>query len=146
MLEIFGLGQATKFSKPFRVDVGKVVVISSFNFSCDTMNDVGEVIKKGTCAVLHKINLTTPDMPSGDGCCGCILENIDVSIANSEPVVVCCEMWTLNSCNNLLVLSVPGYYMFELCDESAIGSALIRIEELNIEQAALLPRNLIYGE
>lgn len=145
MVEIFGLGQTTKFSKPFRVDIGKVVVISSFNFACETLDDTGEVIKNGDCAILHKIDFTTPEMPSGNGC-GCILENVDVSISNSEPVVVCCEMWTLNACNNVVVLSVPGYYMYELCEESAIGSVLIRIEELSIEQASLLPRNLIYGE
>lgn len=145
MVEIFDLGRTTKFSKPFRVDPGKVVVVSAFNFSCETLGNTGEIIKKGDCAILHKIDFTTPEMPTGNGC-GCVLDNVDVSISNSEPVVVCCEMWTLNACNNLLILSVPGYYMYELCNESSIGSVSISLEELSIEQGALLPRNLIYGE
>lgn len=145
MLEIFGLGQTTKFSKPFRVDAGKVVVISAFNFACETLDDTGGIVRAGDCAILQKIEFTTPEIPSGNGC-GCILENVDVSISNSEPVVVCCDMWTLNACSNLAILTVPGYYMYELCTEDAIGSVSIRLEELSIEQAALLPRNLIYGE
>lgn len=149
MVEIFGSGQTDKFSKPFRVDVGSVVVISSFNFACATTDDVGEVTRPGDCAVLHKIDLQSEDLATANGCVGCgscILEGLDVSVANSEPVVICGETWTHNAFNNLSILTIPGYYMFELCNEDAIGSVSIRIEDLTLEQAALLPRNLIHGE
>lgn len=149
MVEIIKQNQASKLSLPFRVDVGKALVISSFNFACETQNEIGEVIKKGDCAILHKIDLSDVEIPTGSGCVGCatcILEGVDLSVANSEPVIVCGELWTHNSFNNLSILTVPGYYMFELCNDSAIGSVSMRIEELSLAQAALLPKPLIHGE
>lgn len=149
MVEILGQDQADKFSKPFRVDTGKVVVISSFNFSCEQQDEIGNVVKAGDCAILHKIELEENEIKATSGCVSCnscVLEGVDVSVANSEPVNVCGELWTHNSFNNLSLLTVPGYYMFELCDESAIGSVSIKIEELTVEQAALLPKSLIHGE
>lgn len=149
MVEIFSQDQSDKFSKPFRVDVGKVIVISSFNFGCEQLNNVGDVVKKGDCAILHKIELEETQIEATSGCVGCsscILEGIDVSIATSEPVIVCGELWTHNAFNNLTLLTVPGYYMFELCSEDAIGSVSIKIEELTLEQASLLPKCLIHGE
>lgn len=149
MVEIFGQNQTSKFSKPFRVDVGKVVVISSFNFGCEQQDIIGNVTKEGDCAILHKIELEDQQMPTGSactGCASCLLDGVDLSVANSEPVVVCGELWTHNAENNLTVLTVPGAYMFELCDESAIGTVSIKIEELTVEQASLLPKSLIHGE
>lgn len=149
MVEIISQEQESKFSKPFRVDVGKVVVISSFNFACEQQDEIGNVVKAGDCAILHKIELEENAIPETNGCVNCnscVLEGVDVSVANSEPVIVCGELWTHNAFNNLSLLTVPGYYMFELCDESAIGSVSIKIEELTVEQAALLPKSLIHGE
>lgn len=149
MVEIITQDQTSKFSKPFRVDAGTAVIISSFNFSCEKTNEIGEVVRKGDCAVLHKIDLAGEDMGEGDGCvnCGsCLLDGLDVSVASSEPVVVCGEEWTHNANNNLSILTVPGSYMFELCDESAIGSVTMRIEAIPVSQAAMLPRPLIHGE
>lgn len=149
MVEIFGKGQSNTLSKPFRVDVGKVVVISSFNFSCEATDEFGDVIREGDCAILHKIDLNAEEIATGSGCVSCsscLLEDFDVSVANSEPVVICGELWTHNAFNNLSVLSIPGYYMFEICNPSAVGSISIRIEELTLEQAVLLPKQLIHGE
>lgn len=149
MVEILSQDQADKFSKPFRVDIGKVVVISSFNFSCGQQDQIGNVVEDGDCAILHKIELDENQIQATSGCVSCsscILEGIDVSVANSEPVMTCGELWTHNAFNNLTLLTVPGYYMFELCNESAIGSVSIKIEELTVEQAALLPKSLIHGE
>lgn len=149
MVEIIKQNQSSKFSLPFRVDAGKALVISSFNFGCETLDDIGNVVKKGDCAVLHKIDLKDVEIPTVSGCVGCascLLEGVDLSVANSEPVIVCGELWTHNSFNNLSILTVPGYYMFELCSDSAIGSVSMRIEEVSLEQAALLPKPLIHGE
>lgn len=149
MIEIFSQDQAGRLSKPFRVNLGEAVVISSFNFACDQTDEIGEVIRKGDCAILHKIDLVGDEIPQGSGCVSCnscILEGLDISVANSEPVVVCGNMWTHNAFNNLSILTVPGAYMFEVCDESAVGSVSIRIESVPVEQAALLPRSLIHGE
>lgn len=149
MVEILSQKQTTKFSKPFGVYEGQVVVISSFNFACEQTDEVGEVTRPGDCAILHKIDISGDVLPQGDGCVncgGCILEGLDISVTNSEPVVVCGETWTHNSANNLSILTVPGVYMFELCNEDSIGSVSIRIEELGVEQATLLPKPLIHGE
>lgn len=149
MVEIFGTNQGSTLSKPFRVDVGKVVVISSFNFSCEATDEYGTVIRDGDCAILHKIDLQNEELVSGNGCVSCntcLLEDFDVSVANSEPVVICGDLWTHNAFNNLSILTIPGYYMFQVCNPSAVGSVSIRIEELTLDQAVLLPKNLIHGE
>lgn len=147
--EIFGPKQTSRYSKSFFVDPGSAVVISSFNLACDQTNEIGEVTKKGDCAILHKLDLKIEAIMPDDGCTGCsgcILDHVDVSVANSEPVMICGEMWTHNSQNNLSILTVPGVYMFEFCDESAIGTALIQVERMPISQATMLPRPLIHGE
>lgn len=148
--EILGPSNPSRYSKTFYVQPGDAVVISSYNFGCEKTNEIGEVVKPGDCAVLHKLDIKVESyMVEGDGCSaciGCVLGHVDVSVANSEPVVVCGKTWTHNADNNLSILTVPGVYMFELCDGSSLGSALIQVEQVNIEQAALLPRSLIHGE
>lgn len=149
MFEVYSQKETTRFSKPFRVDKGKVVVISSFNFACEKLNDIGEVVRKADCAVLHKIELKGNVLPQGDGCIacsGCIIENLDVSVLTSEPVAQCGASWTHNAQTNLTVLSVPGFYMFEVCSDDAVGSVSIQVEELSVAEAALLPKPLFHGE
>lgn len=148
-IEIVDQKQTTKFSKVFMVTPGYVVVISSFNFRCAETDKYGDVTRQGDCAVLHKIDIVGGKIPHRDGCVdceGCVLDSVESQIVSSEPVVQCGELWTHTPNNNLTVLSVPGYYMFELCDKTMIGSAIMRVEELTVAQAQLLPRPLFHGE
>lgn len=148
MVEILSQDQVSPYSKVFRVDAGFAVVISSFNFACEQQDEFGEVVKNGDCAILHKIELGEKEIGTLNGCTSCsyVLDGVDVNVANSEPVVVCGDLWVHNSDNNLSVLTVPGYYMFELCGETSVGSVTIKVQELTLNQAALLPRGLIHGE
>lgn len=142
--EIISQTQTSVLSKVFRVDPGKAVVISSFNFSGPMSDEVGNTTKPGDCAVLHKIEIQGAEIPMGDGC-GCVLDGLESSIKSNEPVVVCGQTWTHNCENNLTVLSVPGVYMFELCSPESIGSVTMQVEEISLEQAAVLPQNLFHG-
>lgn len=148
-LNIIDQKQTTKFSKIFTVAPGRVVVISSFNFRCAETNDTGEIIRQNDCAVLHRIEVEGDPIPSTDGCVGCnscVLSSLSAEITRSEPVVHCGDLWVHTPENNISVLSVPGYYMFELCDASAIGTVIMQVEELTVEQAQLIPRPLFHGE
>ena len=138
----------SRFSKAFAVETGNVVVISSFNFACEQKNEIGDVTKKRDCAILHKLDVSGSPLPSGSGCMTRteVVFGKELVINSSEPVVQCNELWTHNSQNNISVLSVPGYYMFELCDESSVGNVTIQAERLPLDEAQLLPRSLFHGE
>lgn len=140
--------QHSKFSKIFRVYPGKVLVINSFNFSGPVTDEFGEVTRQGDCAILHKIEITSDLIPQIDGCARCangVLEGLSTHVVSSEPIIQCGDNWSHNCENNLSVLAVPGVYIFELCDERSIGSVSIAIEELSVEEAALIPANLFNG-
>lgn len=141
--------QNSKMSKVFMVSPGYAVVISSFNFRCAETDKVGNVIREADCAVLHKLEFDSDPIPYTDGCVECercVFENMNTHITNSEPVLQCGTTWTHTAETNLTVLSVPGYYMFELCDESAVGTVMMKIEEVTAEQAALIPKALFHGD
>lgn len=145
-IEILSPKSNSKYSKPFKVDAGHVVVISSSNFACPVTDDIGDVTKAGDCAILHKIELVGDALPQLDGCvCACEIDKLSAHIVSSEPVVQCGFPWTHTHACNLSVLSVPGIYMFEVCNESSIGSLSIKVEELTIAEAALIPSNLYHG-
>ena len=141
--------QNTKMSKIFVVSPGNAVVISSFNFRCAETDKFGNVTRPADCAVLHKLELESDSLKVDDGCVGCqgcVIDSLGSTIVNSEPVVQCGTTWTHTAATNLTVLSVPGYYIFELCDESAVGTVMMKVEELTSEQAALIPKALFHGE
>lgn len=144
--QIITTGQTSKFSDVFVVQKGHVVVISSFNFACAQTDDVGNETKAADCAVLHKLEINGDNIPHVKDGCGCVLTNLGFHISRSEPVIQCGELWTHNANTNLTVLSVPGYYMFELCNESAVGTATMQVEDLSIADAMLLPRDIFHGE
>lgn len=143
-VEIFSQKQTGKLSDPFRVDKGHVVVLSAFNLSCPQTDDVGTVTRKGDCFILHKLEVSGK-MEQRNDACGCVFKGGSSEIVSSEPVVVCGSMWTLTNNTNLAVLSVPGYYMLELCNEGSVGSAVVKVEELTVADAALLPETLYLG-
>jgi len=142
---IFTPGQDSNFSKVFRVDIGKVLVISSYNFQCEQQDEIGNVIREADCAILHKLEMGGDELPEANGC-SCILDGLEARVLNSEPVVQCGNVWTHNSQTNLTVLSVPGFYMFELCNSDSIGVISIKVEELTLAEAALIPQQLFHGE
>lgn len=148
-VEIISQKQTSKNSKVFVVSPGHAVVVSSFNFRCAETDAVGNVTRPADCAVLHKLELKSDPIPYTDGCvecCRCVFDSLGTTIVNSEPVVQCGTTWTHTSATNLTVLSVPGYYMFELCDESAVGTVMMKVEEITAEQAALIPKALFHGD
>lgn len=141
--------QTSKMSKAFVVSPGYAVVISSFNFRYAETDNVGNVTRPADCAVLHKLELQSEPMPTGDGCSSCttcVFDSLSTEVVNSEPVVQCGTTWTHNAETNLTVLSVPGYYMFELCDESAVGTVMMKVEEITATQAALIPKAIFHGD
>lgn len=144
-IKIYTPDSKTKHSAIFSVVKDRVIVVSGFNFACATTDEFGEVINRAQRAILHKVTLAGGDLPYCTDLCGCVIEAKSAHIESSEPVVSCGCAWSLHGADNLVVLSVPGYYKFELCDESAIGKVSIEIEELTLEQAKLIPANLFIG-
>lgn len=137
----------SKFSKGFYVPKGSVVVLSAFNFRCpDTDKELDPV--SGTCAQIYKIHFAHNAMPQLNGCCVFDIfdEEMRPKFEYTELVNQCGDPWTLTAQDNIRILSVPGYYMYELCEDKDIGSAVILAEELTMEEAELLPQPLVYGE
>ena len=85
-------------------------------------------------------------MPHGNGCedgeCRqCIFEPEELKIVSSEPVMLCEDTMAHFFCGqNLTVLSIPGYYAFELCREASLGKVTIEVEEITAEVAKLIPQ------
>ena len=110
------------------------------------------MIEEGDCAVLHKLKVEHGTMPHGNGCADgecrqCIFEPSELKIVGSEPVMLCEETMTHFCGQNLTVLSVPGYYAFELCREKSLGKVSIEVEEITadvakIDSTKLFPRSL----
>jgi len=149
-IQIISPQSTTTLSKVFQVYPGYAMVISSFNFQDEVHNDVGDVIEEGDCAVLHKIKVEHSAMPHGDGCedgdCRqCIFEASELRIISSEPVMLCEDTMGHHCGQNLTVLSVPGYYAFELCHDKSIGKVSIEVEEITADVAKLIPQNFFHG-
>lgn len=144
--QIYTPKSKNRTSLVFSVVKGRVVVISAFNFECAKTDEYGEVISRAERAILHKVTLGGGSLPHSDSACGCCVIPAEVArIESSEPLVSCGCTWDIHAGNNLSVLSVPGYYVFELCDESSEGKVTIEVEELTIKEASLLPENLFLG-
>lgn len=137
-------------SKIFQVRSGFATVISSYNFKGVATDKYGEVTREGDCAVLHRLNVEYGQMPhsrgcSEDACQTCIFEEAELKIVGSEPVMVCNETLTHHCGQNLTVLAVPGFYMFELCNDQSLGEVAIEVEEISAETARLIPQNFFHG-
>ena len=126
------------------------MVVSSFNFQGVVTDEFGEVTQEGDCAVLHKLKIEHGQMPHGDGCSDntcykCTFEPSELRIVGSEPVLVCGETLTHHCGQNLTVLSVPGFYLYELCNSQSLGKVAIEVEEISAEEAKLIPQNFFHG-
>lgn len=149
-VQIISPQSTSTLSSVFQVYPGYAMVISSFNFQGEKHNDVGDVIEEGDCAVLHKLKVEHGTMPHGNGCADgecrqCIFEPSELKIVGSEPVILCEETMTHFCGQNLTVLSVPGYYAFELCREKSLGKVSIEVEEITADVAKLIPQNFFHG-
>nr|DAN20697.1 MAG TPA: hypothetical protein [Caudoviricetes sp.] len=137
-------------SKIFQVRSGYAMVVSSFNFKGVATDEYGEVTREGDCAVLHKLKIEHGQMPHSNGCTDntchtCTFEATDLKVVGSEPVMVCNETLTHHCGQNLTVLAVPGFYMFELCNAQSLGEVAIEVEEISAETAHLIPQNFFHG-
>ena len=149
-VQIIGPQSTSVFSDVFQVRTGFAMVISSFNFQGAVTDKYGDVTKEGDCAVLHKLKFEQGSMPHGDGCSDnachtCTFQSSELKIVGSEPVMVCNETLTIHCGQNLTVLSVPGFYVYELCNPQSLGKVAIEVEEITTEDAKLIPQNFFHG-
>lgn len=146
--EILSTKSTSRFSKGFYVPNGSVVVLTAYNFRCQEVDNKTLEQVNNTCAELHMIHFGNNQLPQGEGCCTFDIfdEELRPKFEYTELVAQCNNKWTLNSQNNIRILSVPGYYMFEVCDDKDIGSAVILAEEVTVKNAELLPRAIIFGD
>ena len=61
----------------------------------------------------------------------------------SEAITSCA--WTMDSCNNVAAITVPGVYRLRLSDASMLGSVAVDMMPLSIKDAALIPDNIKLG-
>lgn len=109
---------------------GKALKFSTFN------------LPDGVHLAFHRVLPGGGSMPQGAGClCDTQDGNTTYALA-SEPFKIDCKPVVLDNCNGVLFLTIPGVYMLELSDESALGQVLAFAEEVS---CSCIPDGLIIG-
>lgn len=91
---------------------------------------------------VHKVLVKGGGYPEGCECgCDCI-EGDDPSIRVSEPLQIDCKPVTINECNNVLYLTIPGFYMFRVNEEEHVGKFILLAEPVSQKD---LPTGLVIG-
>lgn len=91
---------------------------------------------------VHRVFTGGGKIPEGMGCM-CVCEDGNTSkVLLSEPLKIDCKEVRIDNCTGVLFLTIPGDYMFEVSDNSALGQFVAFAEEVD---CCCLPTGLIIG-
>ena len=96
----------------------------------------------GASLIIHRVFVGGGAMPQGGGCfCGSEAGEM-VSALATEPFKIDCKPVVVDNCTNVLFLTVPGPYMFELNSDEHLGKFWAFAEAM---ECCCLPTGLIIG-
>lgn len=73
------------------------------------------------------------------------LSILPASVARHVQVVRSCDEWSLDFCNNIKAITVPGVYRLRLSTPEMIGTTVVEITTLSIAQASEIPESIKLG-
>lgn len=133
------------------IPVGKVALLSMYNMLA-TIDYVDGVLSTDDCAEVQKLSFgATPELAEFVACGASRNLNSEMASALSkrrlfkEPVTQCGQCWTINPCNNFVMIPTPGYYSIVLYDVDQIDVAYIEYAILDVADAAAIPDEFKLG-
>ena len=96
----------------------------------------------GAYLTVHRAFVGGGDMPQGSGCLCGVEPGQMVSALATEPFKIDCKPVVVDNCTNVLFLTVPGTYLFELNSDEHLGKFLAFAEAI---ECCCLPTGLIIG-
>lgn len=127
---LFDKNSTTKFSHFIEVDPCGALQLSAFGLP-DNVN-----------LILHRVIVGGGVMPQGSGCICGVDPAKPAKTLFSNPFKIDCKPVVLNNCNTVLFLTVPGTYVVEVSDPSALGKFIAYAEPT---ECCCLPNGLVIG-
>jgi hypothetical protein len=148
LYHIFDERSVSQESAPFRLLPGHVAEIMAFGFTSQPFRrDPDEAFMQQE-ACIHRVYYTETELPEYCPCTGLSLPKIadyrgKILIEGHISNKGC--FWSLNYCNNLVLIDIPGVYRLILNDPNAPGNVHIYLRSYSKSE---LPRNsaLFIGE
>lgn len=144
------------FSEVLYIPPGKVALLSMYNM----FNEV-RVLKNGKghteliaddCALIHKLSLGKTEDIARKIECGervNILGELRSLLASRrmfhEPVYQCGQSWSLNPCNNVSLIPIPGFYMLEFFNPNQFDTAYVEYTLLDVADSVAIPEGFKLG-
>lgn len=126
---IFDSKSTDVISRPIYIDNCMVYKFQTFNLPEDTK------------IFFHRVLTGGGLVPTGEGCL-CNDETVSkTTVIGNELFKIGCKPVTLDSCNGVLFLSIPGTYMLELSNPAALGQVIVMAEQVD----GYIPPSLIIG-
>lgn len=144
-------GGAKAESSIIHVPVGKVALLSMYNMLA-TIDYDGETLSTDDCAEIQKLSFgKTPDLAPQVECgknrnlTSEMLSAINSRRMFKEPVTQCGQCWTINPCNNFVMIPTPGFYSIILYDVDQVDVAYIEYVLIDVADAAAIPDEFKLG-
>ena len=110
--------------------------------ACSAIKVSTFALPDGKYLSVHRVYTGGGVMPFGTGClCNCD-DGKASTILYSEPLKIDCKEVRVDNCTSVLFLTIPGDYVFELNDKSALGQFVAFAEEV---ECCCLPSGLVIG-
>lgn len=130
-IELWSSTNHTMFSDVFSVAPGKVCVLFATGFEYDRVRvDNSEFAAKQSVCV-RRIKHSHGLVWQRNAVCDWIATPTTAVEVGDELVQVNGCGWTLDKCNNLRIIGVPGTYRLELNDATAIGVLQVYAEQFD---------------
>lgn len=133
------------------IPVGKVALLSMYNMLA-TIDYNDGVLSTDDCAEIQKLSFgATPELAKFVECGhNRNLSNEMLSALRSrrmfkEPVTQCSQCWTINPCNNFVMIPTPGFYSIILYDVDQVDVAYIEYVLVDVADAAAIPNEFKLG-
>lgn len=145
------------FSDILYIPSGKVALVSIYNMisSLDIVKDKAtgrHSLQSNDCAVVHKISFSRTDPLVKKFMCGEKI-NIDMELRSlllsrrmrHEPVYQCFDAWMISACSNIVVITVPGFYMLEFFDADQFDSIYVEYAIIDASDSLAIPDSIKIG-
>lgn len=145
------------FSDILYIPPGKTALLSLFNMTSEltlkTDDTTGKLtLQSDDCATVHKLSLgKTGDIVRKIECGERV--NVISELKNllhnrrlfHEPVYQCGCSWSINPCNNFILVPTPGFYVLEFFDVNQFDTAYVEYALLSVSDSLAIPNDFKLG-
>lgn len=152
---ISGNGRSA-FSDIIYIPPGYTALLSLYNMR-NIVNiakdDAGEfVLENKACAVIHKVSFEQGKDIHKELACGnrvnindLIQDMLKKRRVFHEEVTQCGHSWSINPCNNFVLIPTPGFYRIEFFDINQLDTAYVEYFILSVADSATIPDDFKLG-